>query len=83
MKCSKCGEQGHNARSCRRTGARPPASRAAGAPPAMKAVPLKAVSAADIPAVKQAVLGVVDALEKVEAPHRARVIESARLILGD
>lgn len=44
---------------------------------------LATVTTADVPSMKTATFAVVDALEKVPAEHRDRVIRSARLILGE
>lgn len=80
MKCGHCGEEGHNARGCTKRG-----GGGSGGGPRRKSppAPLAAVAATDIQSIKAAVVGVIDALESVDPPQRARVIRSAMLILGD
>lgn len=75
-RCSGCGEVGHRIDSC--PAAKPPSGLRV-----VKPAKLAAVTVSDLPALKSAVVAIVDALEKVEPQHRPRVLESARLILGD
>ena len=71
MKCSLCGEPGHNARGC-------PKKTGGGVAPATRKV---AVGPKDLPSVKAAVIGVVEALEGVAPEDRRRVMQGAALIL--
>ena len=78
--CSLCHEEGHNAKTCPERGpAAPKPLKLAKAP---KRAAQAAVSSTDTSAIKDAVIGVVDALERVPAEHRDRVMRSATLILG-
>lgn len=74
-KCKLCKKPGHRSDKCPDNPANGKAKPPRAAAPAL-------VSADDLPSIKAAAIAVVDALEAVDPKHRARVIESAQLILG-
>ena len=77
-KCGLCHKPGHRADNCPERGADPKPK------PEKRERPAGAlVSAADLPKIKDALAGVIQALEQVPPQHRARVIRSAQIALGD
>lgn len=81
-KCSVCGEPGHRADRCESGGAPVTTSGPSSTSTRRPAAASSLVASEDLPAVKEAVVGVVDALEKIDPEHRPRVLRSAQVILG-